>query len=348
MEAPRRDDPPDLGGRSIDWRDDEVLALDQTLLPGEERVLRLRTVEELVAAIRRLAVRGAMALGVAGALGIALAAVRAEERGADLEQEVRAAAERLRAARPTAVNLGWGVDRALAARGGGARAVVAEALRVRDEDIASSRAIGLRAAELLAGRRRVLTHCNTGALAAVEHGSALSAIRVLHERGGIGEVLVAETRPLLQGARLTAWELGRLGVPHRVIVDGAGAGLILAGRVDAVVVGADRIARNGDVANKVGTLPHALAADRAGIPFVVAAPESTIDLGVASGADIPIEERDPREILERDGRRVAPPGTEALNPAFDVTPAALVDAIVTERRVIHPREGVEIGPPPPA
>lgn len=338
----RRPDP----GRTIDWRDGEVLIIDQTLLPAEEVVVPLRTVDELVAAIRRLAVRGAMALGVAGAMGVALAAVRAQESGGDVDGEVRAAAELLRASRPTAVNLAWGVERALAVRAGGPRAIVDEALRVRDEDVAASRRIGERGAEVLGGCATLLTHCNAGALAAVEHGSALSVVRVLRDRGGLREVLVAETRPLLQGSRLTAWELGRMGVAHRVVVDGAGAGLILAGRVDAVVVGADRIARNGDVANKVGTLPHALAARWAGIPFVVAAPESTIDPAVAAGADIPIEERDPAEILEHDGRRVAPPGTRALNLAFDVTPAALVSAIVTERRVIRPAEGAAIAPPP--
>ena len=335
-------------GRTIDWRDDGIVIIDQTLLPAEEVLVRLREVGDLVEAIRRLAVRGAMALGVAGAMGVALAAARATEDGADLEASVLRAAEALRAARPTAVNLAWGVDRALAVRGGGTPAIIAEALRVRDEDIAAARAIGERGADVLAGCGRVLTHCNAGALAGVEGGSALSAVRVLHERGILREVFVPETRPLLQGARLTAWELGRQGIAHRVIVDGAAAGLILGGRVDAVVVGADRIARNGDVANKVGTLPHALAASFAGIPFVVAAPESTIDLTVASGADIPIEERDPAEILRRDGRRVAAPGSDALNLAFDVTPAALVTAIVTERRVIRPADGESLEPAGPA
>jgi len=327
------------GGRTIDWEDGEVVIIDQTLLPREEAVLRLRTVDALVAAIQRLAVRGAMALGVAGALGVALAARRAQERGEPVEPAVEAAARALAGARPTAVNLGWGVGRALSARAGGPEAILAEALRVRDQDVEANRAIGERGAEVLAGRSRVLTHCNAGALAGVEYGSALSAVRVLHERGALAEVLVSETRPLLQGARLTAWELARLGVAHRVIVDGAGAGLILAGRVDAVIVGADRIARNGDVANKVGTLPHALAAARAGIPFVVAAPESTIDLAIASGAEIPIEERDPDEVLAVGGERVAPPGTQGLNPAFDVTPAELVSAIVTEARVVRPAQG---------
>ena len=325
--------------RTIDWEDDHVVIIDQTRLPGEEVVLRLATVPELLDAIRRLAVRGAMALGVAGALGVALAAVSAERAGEDLEGAVEEAARELIAVRPTAVNLGWGVRRALTARAGGAEAILAEALRIRDADVEANRRIGERGAEVLAGRERLLTHCNAGALAGVEWGSALAAVRVLHEQGPLQEVLVCETRPLLQGARLTAWELGRMGVAHRVIVDGAGAGLILAGRVDAVVVGADRIAANGDVANKVGTLPHALAAAHAGVPFVVAAPEATIDLATPSGAEIQIEERDPAEVLLLDGRPTAPPGTNALNPAFDVTPAALVTAIVTEARVIRPSRG---------
>jgi methylthioribose-1-phosphate isomerase len=334
-----------MSRRTIDWVDGEIRIIEQTLLPGREEIVAVREVAELVDAIRRLAVRGAMALGVAGAMGVALGAVRAEERGEDVGAAVIRAAAELRASRPTAVNLGWGADRALAAAAGGTGAILAEALAVRDEDIVASRAIGERGADVLAGCARVMTHCNAGALAGVEGGSALSAVRVLHERGELAEVLVPETRPLLQGARLTAWELGRMGVAHRVIVDGAGAGLILGGRVDAVVVGADRIAANGDVANKVGTLAHALAAAHAGIPFVVAAPESTLDRHVAHGADIPIEEREPEEILGLGGARVAAPGSGALNPAFDVTPAGLVTAIVTERRVIRPALGERPFPP---
>jgi S-methyl-5-thioribose-1-phosphate isomerase len=342
-----------MSGRTIDWSAGGIVLIDQTRLPEETVLLHVRTVEELIDAIRRLAVRGAMALGVAGAMGVALGAARAREAGSDVAAAARAAGAALRAARPTAVNLGWGVDRALAAVGGGAEAILAEALRVRDEDIAASRAIGARGADLLTREAappagapiNVLTHCNAGALAGVEGGSALAAVQALHERGDLAEVFVAETRPLLQGARLTAWELARLGAAHRVIVDGAGAGLILGGRVDGVIVGADRIARNGDVANKVGTLAHALAAARAGVPFVVAAPEATIDYALADGAAIPIEERDPQEILSLAGRRLAPPQTGALNPAFDVTPAALVSAIVTEARVIRPADG-PIPPPP--
>jgi methylthioribose-1-phosphate isomerase len=322
--------------RTIDWRSDEVVILDQTALPFEERLLHLRTVDELVDAIRRLAVRGAMALGVAGALGIALAACRADESGVDLQAEVEAAATRLAKARPTAVNLSWGAERVLAVASGGRDAIVREALSVLEEDVVANREIGARGAALIDGRRTILTHCNAGALAGVEWGTALSIVRVLHERGAVAEVFVSETRPLLQGARLTSWELGRMGVPHRVVVDGAGAGLILSGRVDAVVVGADRIAMNGDVANKVGTVAHALAAKRAGIPFIVAAPESTIDPETARGSDITIEERDPDEILCFAGRRVAPERSSALNLAFDVTPADLVTAIVTQDRVIRP------------
>ena len=311
--------------RCIDWQDGAVVLVDQTLLPGEERWLRITDPDELVAAIRRLAVRGAPALGAAGALGVALAACS----GAD----VPAAAGRLRSARPTAVNLARGVDRALARLPEGADAVLAEARAVVAEEAASSRAIGERGADLLGtllpGRLRLLTHCNTGWLAAVEWGTALGVVTVLHERGRIERVYADETRPLLQGARLTAYELAALGVDHRVVVDGAAPSLIARRLVDGVVVGADRIAANGDVANKVGTYPLALAAARAGVPFVVAAPESTVDLDTAAGDAIEIEERDPAEVA---------PGP-AYNPAFDVTPHDLVTAVVTERRTVLLSEG---------
>ncbi len=311
--------------RCIDWQDGAVVLVDQTLLPGEERWLRITDPDELVAAIRRLAVRGAPALGAAGALGVALAACS----GAD----VPAAAGRLRSARPTAVNLARGVDRALARLPEGAGAVLAEARAVVAEEAASSRAIGERGADLLGtllpGRLRLLTHCNTGWLAAVEWGTALGVVTVLHERGRMERVYADETRPLLQGARLTAYELAALGVDHRVVVDGAAPSLIARRLVDGVVVGADRIAANGDVANKVGTYPLALAAARAGVPFVVAAPESTVDLDTAAGDAIEIEERDPAEVA---------PGP-AYNPAFDVTPHDLVTAVVTERRTVLLSEG---------
>jgi methylthioribose-1-phosphate isomerase len=319
--------------RCIRWQDGAVVLIDQTLLPNEERWLRITTPDDLVDCIVRLAVRGAPALGVAGALGVALAAQRSGPADRDA---VLAAADRLRATRPTAVNLARGVDRALSRLPDGPDAVLAEALRVVAEEASSSRRIGERGADLLtelvagdrAGRLRLLTHCNTGWLACVEWGTALGIVAVLSERDRLDRVYAGETRPLLQGARLTAYELARLGVDHRVVVDAAGPSLIARGMVDAVVLGADRIARNGDVANKIGTYPLALAAARASMPFVVAAPESTVDESTAAGADIVIEERDQTE--------VAGAGTPAYNPAFDVTPADLVTAVVTERRVIRP------------
>lgn len=335
--------------RTLDWSDGSIQLLDQTLLPRQELVLEVREVDDLVTHIQSLAVRGAMALGVAGALGMALAAVRAVERGTDIDVALRDAATKLSSSRPTAVNLSVGVEKVLRARseGAGVGELVATALAVRDADIQANLAIGLRGAEVLRGARRILTHCNAGALAGVEHGTALSVVMALHREQQLEMVLVCETRPLLQGARLTAWELTRGEVEHRVIVDSAAAGLILAGEVDAVVVGADRIAANGDVANKVGTLGHALAAQRAGVPFLVAAPEDTIDARTASGADIPIEYRSEREVLVWDGHEIAPPTTRALNPAFDVTPADLVTAVVTERRTLRPANDHMVAPTEP-
>jgi methylthioribose-1-phosphate isomerase len=322
--------------RTIDWVDGHVLILDQTLLPHQVKMVSIATPAELADAIIRLAVRGAMALGVAGAFGIALAAFRAHEQGRSVDRAVDEAAALIKRSRPTAVNLPWGVDRALEVRAGGPLAILAAALAVRDQDITANRAIGQAGARMLQGVRRVLTHCNAGALAAVETGTALAIVERLHQAADLEVVYVCETRPLLQGSRLTAWELGRAGIPHRIIVDGAAAGLILSGAVDAVVVGADRIAANGDVVNKVGTVGHALAARRAGIPFVVGAPEATIDPTRASGRATPIEERDQAEVLDVAGHRAAAPGSTAFNPAFDITPADLVTAIVTERRVLTP------------
>ncbi|HST49795.1 S-methyl-5-thioribose-1-phosphate isomerase [Jatrophihabitans sp.] len=325
--------------RTIDWDGGAVRIIDQTRLPEEMVVLEVREVDELVAHIRSLAVRGAPALGVAGALGMALAACRSAEQGGELDADLAVAAGKLSGARPTAVNLSWGVEQLRAARaaGAGPDELVAAALAIRDADISANRALSERGAQLLAGARRVLTHCNAGGLACVEVGTALGVIERLHEAQPLEMVYVCETRPLLQGSRLTAWELGRRGIPHRVIVDSAAAGLVLGGQVEAVVVGADRIAANGDVANKVGTVAHAVAANYAGIPFVVAAPESTIDPATETGAAISIELRDDTEVLALAGRRVAAPGSTGLNPAFDVTPAALVTAIVTERRTISGR-----------
>ena len=312
--------------RTIDWVDDAVEIIDQTALPGELRTLRLRTVPELVAAIRSLAVRGAPALGVAGAFGVALAA-RAH---ADDPAALAAAVELVEHARPTAVNLARGARRAAGLLPRGPAAVLAEACAIRDEEIAASTAMAARGADLLVElcgeRPRLLTHCNTGGLAAVTLGTALGVVHELHRRGALAGVVASETRPLLQGARLTSWELSRWGIEHRVAVDSAGPFLMARGEVDAVILGADRICANGDVINKVGSYAHALGARRAGLPFVVVAPESTVDLDTPQGAAVPIEDRGSAEIT---------PWAEAVNPAFDVTPHDLVTAIVTDRRVIR-------------
>ena len=329
-----------IGTRTIDWVDGEIRLIDQTRLPDELVVLRINELVPLVDAIARLAVRGAPALGVAGAMGVALLAARpATDDGA-----VREGAERLRRARPTAVNLAWGVDRALRCLPGGADAVLAEALRIRDEDIAACASMATRGADLVAElvdrpRVRAMTICNTGALAAVERGTALGVIGELHARGVLEEALPLETRPLLQGARLTAWELALMEAPFRLVVDGAAASVLVGGGADVVLIGADRIARNGDTANKIGSLSLAIAARHAGVPLLVVAPESTIDPATASGADIPIEERADDEVTGFRGVRTAPAGTRALNPAFDMTPAGLITAIVTDRRVIRLDQG---------
>ena len=311
--------------RTIDWVDGAVEIIDQTALPGRLVVQRLETVDDLVDAIRRLAVRGAPALGVAGAMGVALAAARLKDEA--LAEAVR----RIETARPTAVNLARGARRAAACLPEGPGAVLAVAEALRDEEIAASAAMATRGADLLlelcGPRPRVLTHCNTGALAAVVGGTALGVLAELHRRGLLGGVIASETRPLLQGARLTAWELAELGADFRVAVDGAGPYLMARGEVDAVVVGADRVCANGDTVNKIGTYAHALGASRAGIPFVVVAPESTVDPHTPTGRDVAIEDRDGAEVVA---------GLPAINPAFDVTPYDLVTAIVTDRRVIRP------------
>jgi methylthioribose-1-phosphate isomerase len=313
------------------WRDGRIEALDQTALPHQVRTLHLTTVDELIDAITRLAIRGAPLLGAAGALGVALAIRQGQKQGWDAAR-LASEIDRIATARPTAVNLAREV-RAVA----GAGDAEAAALAVLAETAKTSQRLSVRGAAFLreacADRRlRVHTHCNTGALACLGWGTALGVIRALHQEGALDHVIVDETRPLLQGARLTCWELGQLGIEHRLICDGAGPFLISQGLVDAVVVGADRIAANGDVANKIGTYSLALAARRAGIPFVVAAPESTIDQDTPDGAAIPIELRAEEEVTGT----AAPAGTRAVNFAFDVTPAELITAIVTQDRVVEP------------
>jgi len=329
--------------RTVDWVDGAVEIIDQTALPAQELRLRLSTVDEVVDAIVRLAVRGAPAIGVAGALGVALAARShqagsgALENGAAGSGALADAVHRLETARPTAVNLARGVRLAAAAIPDGPEAVLAAALALRDAEIASAEGMARLGADLiteLCGERpRLLTHCNTGGLATVTGGTALGVVAELHRRGRLGGVIASETRPLLQGARLTAWELGRLGIPYRVAVDGAGPFLMARGEVDAVIVGADRVCANGDVVNKIGTYAHALGARAAGIPFVVVAPESTVDEQTASGAAVPIEDRAAAEVLAWRGVPVAPEDADAVNPAFDVTPHNLVTALVTDREV---------------
>jgi len=326
--------------RTIDWFDGKIQIIDQTRLPAEEVWLSLDTVEELAEAISSLRVRGAPALGVAGGLGVALAARRAQESDEDIGEAISSAAFLLASTRPTAVNLKWGIERVRNVyepeRPQSADEVIERARKMVAEDEKINRLIGEIGADLLFEESRVLTHCNAGALACVAHGTAISVVEAAHERGLIAGVTATETRPLLQGSRLTAWELKRMGVPYRVTIDSGAAGLIASGKIDAVITGADRIAANGDVANKVGTYPLALAAQANGVPFIVAAPTSTIDLDTPNGDAIPIELRSASEVLEVNGARIAPEDTDAYNPAFDVTPVSLVSAIVTEFGIIHP------------
>ncbi|MET8872249.1 S-methyl-5-thioribose-1-phosphate isomerase [Nocardia sp. NPDC004604] len=326
--------------RSLDWVDGVIYAVDQRALPGEFRIVRMTTVDEVIAAIETLTVRGAPAIGAAGALAVALS-VRAHRGDA---AAVTADAERIVAARPTAVNLAWAVRRVCAYLAQGPDAVLDAALALLTEDEQVNRTMAARAADAvstMAGRHRlrVLTHCNTGRLATVAWGTALGAIRELAQRGRLESVLVGETRPLLQGARLTAWELAEADIPLRICVDSASSAAIAGGLVDCVLVGADRITAHFDVANKIGTYPLALAAARAGIPFVVVAPESTMDATIIDGAAITIEERAAGEVTSVAGHPVAPEGSAAYNPAFDVTPRDLVTAVVTERRTVWPALG---------
>ncbi|MBF6328202.1 S-methyl-5-thioribose-1-phosphate isomerase [Nocardia transvalensis] len=330
---------------SIAWVDGALVTIDQRALPRDVRELRITTVDEVIEAIKTLAIRGAPAIGVSGAFGVVLAAFAHPGDTAKVESE----AARIASARPTAVNLAWGVQRALAQLPGGPQAVLDEALAMLAEDGRVNRAAATHAADLIQRLcpdrpLRILTHCNTGRLATTAFGTALGALRVLHGRGAVENVLVDETRPLLQGARLTAWELAETEIPHRLTIDSAAAWAMSTGQVDCVIVGADRITADGSVANKIGTYGLALAAHHHGIPFIVVAPESTRDPNTATGGEIVVEERAAAEITHVGGVATAPEGTAVFNPAFDVTPPELVTAVVTENGVVAPPHAVSGGP----
>ena len=328
---------------TVDFAPGVVRLLDQTRLPHEEVALECRDLDTLIDAIQRLVVRGAPAIGVAAAHGVVMAAdirLAAGEKGEGLLSGLHEDIERLRASRPTAVNLGWALDRMsplLAAGTEGLRDRLAtEARKVHDEDVELCRRMGENGAALLPNNGTVITHCNTGALATAGIGTALGVVLAAAAAGKKLKVFADETRPLLQGARLTAWELQRAGVEVQVIADGAAGWTLKTQKIDAVLVGSDRIAANGDVANKIGTYPLAVLAHRHKVPFYVVAPYSTVDMSLASGEEIPIELRDGAEVTHLAGQPVAPVGVDGFNPAFDVTPNELVTAIVTEVGVLRP------------
>jgi len=334
--------------RTLEWQAERgtLRLIDQRALPAELRFVELTSAGEVAQAIREMTVRGAPAIGVAAAFGLALAAQHSRANStSELLSDLQSAAALLRAARPTAVNLGWAIDRTLhVAREAASRTpddvrrrVLEEAQRLADEDVATNRRMAAYGADLVRDGDTIIHHCNTGALAVVDYGTALGVIRAAHEEGKRVHVLVDETRPRLQGARLTAWELGELGIPYEIIADSAAGHFLHRGQVQLVLVGGDRVAANGDVANKVGTYMLALAAQANRIPFYCVVPLSTIDHSCPDGSAIPIEERDPREVLELEvhGQRVTPRGAQARNPAFDVTPNELVTAWVTERGIVR-------------
>jgi len=324
---------------TVGFEDEAVVMIDQRRLPDEEVYLRCRDAHEVARAIKDMAIRGAPAIGVAAAYGLALGARLTTAEGPALHREFDALCAEMAATRPTAVNLFWAIARmktCLARWSGGAAlrdGLLQEAAAIDREDVESCRRIGDLGAELLPQEARILTHCNAGALATAGYGTALGVIRSAAKLGRVQSVLADETRPYLQGARLTAWELMRDGIPTTVIADNMAGFLMSRGEVNAVIVGADRIARNGDVANKIGTYSVAVLARENGIPFYVAAPVSTFDLATKSGAGIPIEERPPEEVTHHGGRRLTPAGVGVRNPAFDITPARYVTAIVCERGV---------------
>ncbi|MDP2871258.1 MAG: S-methyl-5-thioribose-1-phosphate isomerase [Bacillota bacterium] len=324
----------------VRWGGDHLELLDQRRLPGRAIFARIPDAAGVTDAIRDMVVRGAPAIGLAAAYGVVLAALEADRRGLARDAWMAAvadAAASLCAARPTAVNLGWAVQRMLgaAAAGGGSEELLSEAGHILQEDVESNRSLAGHGAALLPDGARVLTHCNAGALATGGYGTALGIIRLAHAQGRLAMVYATETRPLLQGARLTAWELTRDGIPVTLLADGAAPWLIHRGAVDAVVVGADRVAANGDTANKIGTFALAGAAKAHRIPFYVACATSTLDRGTASGDAIVIEERSAAEITHLRGHRLAPRRVRVWNPAFDITPARMVSALVTEAGVLR-------------
>jgi methylthioribose-1-phosphate isomerase len=332
---------------TVAWENGVVVMIDQRRLPAEESLLRCRDHHEVAAAIRDMAIRGAPAIGVAAALGLALGVRGTRSEGPALRTEWSDMCASLAATRPTAVNLFWAIERmrrcfdALAGAGGEPlrSGLLAEALTIQQEDLLACRRMGDLGAELLPQEARILTHCNAGALATAGYGTALGVVRSASRLGKLKAVFADETRPWLQGARLTLWELMQDGIEATLIAEGAAGHLMAQGEINAVVVGADRIARNGDVANKIGTYPLAIVAKEHGLPFYVAAPVSTFDLQTQTGKDIPIEERPAFELTHVAGHRVAPEGARVRNPAFDVTPHRYVTAIVCERGVARPPFG---------
>jgi len=331
--------------KTIELRGNEVILVDQTLLPLKLAMIKCKSAEDVAEAIERLAVRGAPALAAASAMALAVTALRSKARTKDqIMAELNRAGERVRRTRPTAVNLFVGLERALKAASsaegaaGVREAVAREARAIADEDVTVNKKIGENGAALLKDGDVVLTHCNAGALATVGYGTALGVIRAACSSGKKIKVIADETRPLLQGARLTAWELQREKIPVTVITDNMTGHVMSRIGVNAVVVGADRIAANGDTANKIGTYSVAVLAKEHGVPFYVAAPTSTIDMTLKSGKEIPIEERRPEEVTFIRGVRTVPKGVNVFNPAFDVTPARYIRAIITERGVVRPNE----------
>jgi methylthioribose-1-phosphate isomerase len=328
--------------KTIEWKNNRVVMLDQRLLPHKEVYRVYRSYQEVAEAIRSMVIRGAPAIGVAAAMGVALGALKAPAKSFDREFEKIILV--LGKTRPTAVNLFWALKRMrevyLNYRSRGVesvqKALCDEAQKLYKEDIAANKQLGRFGAGLLRDAKHIMTHCNAGALATAGYGTALGVVRSLKESGRQFEVLVNETRPFLQGARLTAWELKKEKIPATLITDNMAGYLMQKGKVDAVVVGCDRVAANGDVANKIGTYTLAVLARRHNIPFYVAGPTSSIDVNCRSGDDIPIEERDPKEVSHIFGKALAPKGIHIFNPAFDVTPHELISAIITEKGVIHP------------